>query len=242
MNPYKVDILAIGAHPDDVELGCGGTLAKLIGEGKKIAIVDLTQGELGTRGTTETRYEEAQKAKEILGVHFRENAKIQDGFIENTQENIQKVIQIIRKYQPEIVLSNAIEDRHPDHAKAQKLVSEGCFLSGLIKIETLFDGNSQTAWRPKQIFNYIQWKEIPPHFVVDISEVMDIKRKACLAYATQFYNPDSKEPQTPIATKDFLESITYRAQNLGRLAGCSYAEGFTTEKILGLKNFEGIIL
>lgn len=242
MNPYKVDILAIGAHPDDVELGCGGTIAKLISEGKKVAIVDLTQGELGTRGTAETRYDEAQKAKEILGIHFRENLKIKDGFIENTEDNLRKIVQVVRKYQPEIVFSNAIDDRHPDHAKGQKLVSNGCFLSGLIKIETLFGRQLQSAWRPKHIFNYIQWKEIEPHFVVDISGFMEKKVAACLAYSTQFYNPNTSEPETPIATKEFLESITYRAQNLGRLSGCAYAEGFTTEKTLALKNFDGIVL
>ena len=238
----KVDILAIGAHPDDVELGCGGTLAKLILEGKKAAIVDLTQGELGTRGTNITRAQEAASASEILGISARENLKMKDGFILNSEEYQMQIVKMIRKYQPEIVLANAVDDRHPDHAKAAKLVSDACFLSGLVKIETELDGENQKQWRPKQVFHYIQWKHIMPDFVVDISDFMDKKIEACLAYKTQFYDPDSKEPMTPIATKDFLESLTYRAQDLGRLSGVEFAEGFTTEKLLAFKNFDGIIL
>lgn len=238
----KVDILAIGAHPDDVELGCGGTLAKLISEGKKVAIVDLTQGELGTRGTNVTRAQEAASASEILGISARENLKMKDGFIHNSEEYQIQIVKMIRKYQPEIVLANAVDDRHPDHAKAAKLVSDACFLSGLVKIETELDGENQKQWRPKQVFHYIQWKHITPDFVIDISNFMEKKIEACLAYKTQFYDPDSKEPMTPIATKDFLESLTYRAQDLGRLSGVEFAEGFTTEKLLAFKNFDGIIL
>lgn len=238
----KVDILAIGAHPDDVELGCGGTLAKLISEGKKVAIVDLTQGELGTRGTNVTRAQEAASASEILGISARENLKMKDGFILNSEEYQIQIVKMIRKYQPEIVLANAIDDRHPDHAKAAKLVSDACFLSGLVKIETELDGEHQKQWRPKQVFHYIQWKHITPDFVIDISNFMEKKIEACLAYKTQFYDPNSKEPMTPIATKDFLESLTYRAQDLGRLSGVEFAEGFTTEKLLAFKNFDGIIL
>ena len=238
----KVDILAIGAHPDDVELGCGGTLAKLILEGKKAAIVDLTQGELGTRGTNITRAQEAASASEILGISARENLKMKDGFILNSEEYQIQIVKMIRKYQPEIVLANAVDDRHPDHAKAAKLVSDACFLSGLVKIETELDGEHQKQWRPKQVFHYIQWKHITPDFVIDISNFMEKKIEACLAYKTQFYDPDSKEPMTPIATKDFLESLTYRAQDLGRLSGVEFAEGFTTEKLLAFKNFDGIIL
>lgn len=237
----KTDILAIGAHPDDVELGCGGTLAKLIHEGKKVAIVDLTQGELGTRGTHITRAEEAENASEILGVSARENLKMKDGFLVNSEAYQMEIIKVIRKYQPEIVFCNAIDDRHPDHAKASKLVSDACFLSGLVKIETELDGQKQDFWRPKHVFHYIQWKNIEPDFVVDISEYLDVKIKACLAYKTQFYDPSSSEPMTPIATKDFLESLTYRAQDLGRLSGVSFAEGFTSERLLGLKNFDGIV-
>ena len=238
----KVDFLAIGAHPDDVELGCGGTIAKLINDGKTVAIVDLTQGELGTRGTNLTRAEEAANASKILGISARENLKLKDGFLNNTEEYQMEVVKMIRKYQPEIVLANAIDDRHPDHAKAAKLVSDACFLAGLIKIDTNLNGETQKAWRPKQIFNYIQWKNVTPDFVIDISDFMEKKIEACLAYKTQFYDPNSKEPMTPIATKEFLESLTYRAQDLGRLSGVAFAEGFTTEKLIAFKNFDGIVL
>ncbi|WP_144281767.1 bacillithiol biosynthesis deacetylase BshB1 [Chryseobacterium echinoideorum] len=238
----KIDILAIGAHPDDVELGCGGTLAKLISEGKTCAIVDLTKGELGTRGTEYTRKEEAEKAAEILGVAARENLGFKDGFLVNSEEYQLEIVKVIRKYRPDIVLSNAIDDRHPDHAKASKLVSDACFLSGLMKIETQLNESKQEVWRPKQIFNYIQWKNVEPEFVIDISEHLDKKLDACAAYRTQFYDANSEEPVTPIATKDFFESLTYRAQDLGRLSGVTYAEGFTSEKLIALKNFDGIVL
>ena len=238
----KVDILAIGAHPDDIELGCAGTLAKLISEGKKIAAVDLTRGELGTRGTDQTRKEEAGNAAKILGLSARENLEMKDGFLENSENYQMRIVKIIRKYQPNIVLANAIDDRHPDHAKAAKLVSDACFLSGLKKIETVVDSDFQEVWRPKQIYHYLQWKEIKPDFVIDISNFLEKKIEACMAYKTQFYDPKSQEPMTPIATKDFLESLTYRAQNLGRLSGVQYAEGFTTEKLMAFKNFDGIVL
>lgn len=238
----KVDILAIGAHPDDVELGCGGTLAKLISEGKTVAVVDLTQGELGTRGTNVTRAEEAAESTRIMGYVSRENLKMKDGFLVNSEEYQMQIVKMIRKYQPEIVFSNSIDDRHPDHAKASKLVSDACFLAGLIKIGTTLDDEIQKPWRPKHIFNYIQWKHITPAFVVDVSDFMPKKIEACLAYKTQFYDPNSDEPMTPIATKDFLESLTYRAQDLGRLSGVAFAEGFTTEKLIALKNFNGIVL
>lgn len=238
----KVDILAIGAHPDDVELGCGGTLAKLISEGKTVAVIDLTQGELGTRGTNVTRAEEAAESSRIMGYVSRENLKMKDGFLVNTEDYQMQIVKMIRKYQPEMVFANAIDDRHPDHAKASKLVSDACFLSGLVKIETTLNNESQKAWRPKHIFNYIQWKNITPAFVIDVSDFMEKKIEACLAYKTQFYDPNSTEPMTPIASKDFLESLTYRAQDLGRLSGVDFAEGFTTEKLIALKNFDGIIL
>ena len=237
----KVDVLAIGAHPDDVELGCGGTIAKLISEGKKVAILDLTQGELGTRGTNETRAIEAKNAGEILGISARENLKMRDGFLINSEEYQLRIIKAIRTYQPEIVFCNAVDDRHPDHAKAAKLASDACFLSGLIKIETEESGKKQEKWRPKQVFHYIQWKNLEPDFVIDISGFLDKKIESCLAYKTQFYDPTSTEPTTPISSKSFLDSITYRAQDLGRLAGVEHAEGFTTEKTLALKNFDGII-
>lgn len=238
----KVDILAVGAHPDDVELGCAGTILKLINEGKKVAIIDLTEGELGTRGTAETRRAETKLAMDILGVFERENLKMKDGFLSNSEEYQYRIIEMVRKYRPEIVLANAIDDRHPDHAKAAKLTSDACFLAGLPKVKTTLDGVEQEAWRPKHIFHYIQWKNILPDFVIDITDFMEKKVEACLAYKTQFYDPNSQEPVTPIATKDFLESLTYRAQDLGRLSGVAYAEGFTTEKMIALKNFDGIIL
>ena len=237
----KVDVLAIGAHPDDVELGCGGTIAKLISEGKKVAILDLTEGELGTRGTNETRAIEAKNAAEILGISARVNLKMKDGFLINSEEYQLRIIKAIRTYQPEIVFCNAVDDRHPDHAKAAKLASDACFLSGLIKIETEESGKKQEKWRPKQVFHYIQWKNLEPDFVIDISGFLDKKIESCLAYKTQFYDPTSTEPTTPISSKSFLDSITYRAQDLGRLAGVEHAEGFTTEKTLALKNFDGII-
>lgn len=237
----KCDILAIGAHPDDVELGCGGTIAKLISQGKKVVIVDLTEGELGTRGTAETRADEANAAAMLLGISARENLKMKDGFLNNSELYQIKIVEKIRKYQPEIVFANAIDDRHPDHAKGAKLVSDACFLAGLKKVETFDNKVLQEVWRPKHIFHYIQWKNIVPEFVIDITGFLDKKIEACLAYKTQFYNPESKEPVTPIATKDFLESLTYRAQDLGRLSGVEYAEGFTTEKLIALKNFDGIV-
>ena len=237
----KTDTLAIGAHPDDIELGCGGTIAKLIREGKTVGSVDLTQGELGTRGTNFTRAEEAAEASKILGISKRENLKMKDGFLLNSEEYQMQIVKMIRKYQPEIIFANAIDDRHPDHAKAAKLVSDACFLSGLVKIETVSEGENQKPWRPKQIFHYIQWKNVTPDFVFDISDFMEKKIEACLAYKTQFYDPNSTEPMTPIATKDFLESLTYRAQDLGRLSGVAFAEGFTTEKLLAFKNFDGIV-
>ena len=238
----KVDVLAIGAHPDDVELGCGGTISKLVAEGKVVAVLDLTRGELGTRGSAETRRLEAENGAKIMGVSTRENLDLPDGFLENIKEYQLKIVAAIRKYQPDIILANSIDDRHPDHAKACKLVSDSSFLSGLTKIETFLEGNLQEVWRPKYIFNYIQWKEVVPDFVIDISDYQDQKMKACMAYQSQFYDPNSTEPITPIATKDFQESLTYRAQNLGRLSGVAFAEGFTTEKLIALKNFDRILL
>ncbi|WP_417290143.1 bacillithiol biosynthesis deacetylase BshB1 [Corallibacter sp.] len=232
----KLDILAIGAHPDDVELGCGATIAKEIANGKKVGIIDLTRGELGTRGTAETRKEEAENAAKILGVSVRENLGFADGFFVNDKEHQLAIIKMIRKYQPEIVLCNAIDDRHIDHGKGSKLVSDACFLSGLIKIETSEDKKSQEPWRPKHVYHYIQWKHIEPDFVVDISEFIDVKMKAVMAYKTQFYNPDEKGPQTPISSKNFTDSINYRARDLGRLVGVEYAEGFTVERYVSVNS------
>ena len=232
----KLDILAFGAHPDDVELGCSGTIAKEISLGKKVGIIDLTRGELGTRGSVEIRNNESEAAAKILGISIRENLDMRDGFFLNDESHQLRIIEIIRKYKPEIVLCNAIDDRHIDHAKGSKLVSDACFLSGLVKIETSIDGIQQTAWRPKLVYHYIQWKNIEPDFVVDITGFIDIKEASILAYSSQFYNPNSEEPETPIATKNFLESIHNRSRELGRLIGTEYAEGFTVERYLAVNS------
>jgi len=237
----KLDILAIGAHPDDVELGAGATIAKEIAAGKKVGILDLTRGELGTRGSAEIRDREAKEAAKILGVHVRENLDFADGFFTNDKTHQLEVIKKIRKYRPEIVLCNAIDDRHIDHPKGSKLVSDACFLSGLRKIETEDEGRPQEAWRPKFVYHYIQWKNIEPDFVVDIDGFMQKKIGAVKAYGSQFYNPNSKEPISPIATKNFLDSITYRAQDLGRIIGVEYAEGFTTERYVAVESFFDLI-
>ena len=228
----KLDILAFGAHPDDVELGCSGTIAKEVSLGKKVGIIDLTRGELGTRGSVAIRNEESAKASEILGVTVRENLDMRDGFFVNDEAHQLKVIQAIRKYQPDVVLCNAITDRHIDHGKGSKLVSDACFLSGLIQIKTELNGEAQQAWRPKLVYHYIQWQTIEPDFAVDISGFMDKKMDSVLAYGSQFYDPNSKEPVTPITSKNFLNSVIYRAQDLGRLVGVEYAEGFTVERYL----------
>lgn len=232
----KLDILAFGAHPDDVELGCSGTLAKEIFLGKKVGIIDLTQGELGTRGSAKLRLEEAENARQILNAEIRENLGFADGFFKNDKEHQLEIIKIIRKYQPEIVLCNAITDRHIDHGKGSSLVSDACFLSGLRKIETEIEGKPQSAWRPKQVYHYIQWKNIEPDFVVDISGFIEKKIESVLAYKSQFYDANSNEPTTPISDKNFLDSVTYRARDLGRLIGVDFAEGFTTEKVVATKS------
>jgi bacillithiol biosynthesis deacetylase BshB1 len=226
----KLDILAIGAHPDDVELSCSGTIAKEISNGKKIGILDLTRGELGTRGTAETRDAEAEKAAEILGVSMRKNLEFSDGFFTNNTAHQLEIIKVIRKYRPDVILCNAIRDRHIDHGKGSQLVSDSCFLSGLKKIETICEGNTQKEWRPKLVYHYIQWYEIEPDVVVDITGFMDKKLACVKAYKTQFYDTKSKEPETPISSSNFFDSITYRARNLGRIIGTEHAEGFTVER------------
>lgn len=232
----KLDILAFGAHPDDVELGCGGTIAKEVALGKKVGIIDLTQGELGTRGSAEIRAVEAANAAKILGVSVRENLKFRDGFFTNDETHQLEIIKMIRKYQPEIVICNAIDDRHIDHGKGSKLVSDACFLSGLRKVETILNGEIQQEWRPKVVYHYIQWKNIEPDFVVDVSDYIQNKIDAVMAYGTQFYNPNSTEPISPIATKNFTESIEYRAKDLGRLVFVDYAEGFTVERYVAINS------
>ena len=236
----KLDILAFGAHPDDVELGCAGTILKEISLGKKVGIVDLTRGELGTRGSAEIRDQEANAAAKILGVVARENLEMRDGFFLNDEKHQLEIIKMLRKYQPEIVLCNAIDDRHIDHGKGSKLVSDACFLSGLMKIETELDGVQQKAWRPKLVYHYIQWKNIEPDFVVDITGFTDKKIESILAYSSQFYDPNSKEPESPISSKNFLESLNYRSRDLGRIAGVEHAEGFTVERHLAVNSLSDL--
>ena len=237
----KLDILAFGAHPDDIELGCGATIAKEVSLGKKVGIVDLTRGELGTRGSAELRMIEASNAAKILGVSVRENVGFADGFFTNDKKHQLEIIKMIRKYQPDIVLCNAIDDRHIDHEKGSKLVSDACFLSGLVKIETELEGKQQEKWRPKHVYHYIQWKNIAPDFVIDVTGFIHKKQAAVLAYSSQFYDPNSKEPESPITSKTFIESINYRSRDLGRLIGVEYAEGFTSERYVAAENLSKLI-
>jgi N-acetylglucosamine malate deacetylase 1 len=236
----KLDILAFGAHPDDVELGCAGTILKEVALGKKVGIVDLTRGELGTRGSAEIRDKEAAAAAAILGVAVRENLGFRDGFFVNDEAHQLEIIKMIRKYQPEIVLCNAIDDRHIDHAKGTQLVSDACFLSGLMRIPTSLDSEEQKAWRPKVVYHYMQWKNIVPDFVVDITGYVEQKTAAILAYSSQFYDPNSKEPESPISSKNFLESLNYRSRDLGRLTGLEHAEGFTTERYVAVNSLSDL--
>ena len=237
----KVDILAIGAHPDDVELSCAGTLAKEINAGKTVAILDLTKGELGTRGNAAIREKEAANAADILGVDARFNLGFADGFFQNDRAHQEKLITYIRHLQPEMVLCNAVEDRHPDHGRAAALVAESCFLSGLKKIESSFEGHKQQHWRPKQLYHYIQWNNDTPDFVVDVSAQMELKLEVVKAYSSQFYIPNSTEPETPISTENFLNSIRYRAADLGRLIGVDYAEGFTASRLIGVDSISDLV-
>lgn len=237
----KLDILVFGAHPDDVELSCGATIAKEISLGRKVGIVDLTRGELGTRGSAELRDEEAAHAAEVLGVQVRENLRFRDGFFVNDEAHQLEVIKMIRKYRPDVVICNAVDDRHIDHGKGSKLVSDASFLSGLIKIHTQLDGTEQDAWRPKQVYHYIQWKNLVPDFVVDVTGFMDKKVESLMAYKSQFYDPNSTEPVTPIATKNFKDSILYRAADLGRLINTEYAEGFMVERYVAVNTLADLI-
>ncbi len=237
----KLDILAFGVHPDDVELACAGTLMIEIANGKKVGIIDLTRGELGTRGTAETRKAEAAAAAEIIGVHVRENLGMRDGFFNNDEEHQLQVIKKIRQYQPEIVICNAVEDRHPDHGRSSKLVSDACFYAGLRKIETSVDGAEQTAWRPKYVFHYIQDRYLEPDFIFDISSVFDRKLKSIQAYATQFNSEGNGEPQTYISTPTYFETIIARHRMFGKRIGVEYGEGFITEKRIGINSFDAFI-
>ena len=240
----KVDILAIGVHPDDVELGCSGVLINEINAGKKAAILDLTQGELGTRGRIDTRYEEAANAAAIIGVAARENLKFRDGFFVNDEAHQLKMIQAIRKFQPEIVFGNVLDDRHPDHGRAGHLIAESCFLAGLSKIETLDEhGNPQQKWRPKYVLHYIQDWYHEPDVLIDISDVFEQKMKSVEAYRTQFFsNEKDGEPSTYISTPDFLESIIGRARLFGKRIGVKYAEGFISEKKIGIRSLDALVM
>ncbi len=238
----KLDILAFGVHPDDIELSCSGVLLVEKLRGKKTGVVDLTRGELGTRGTAETREIEAANSAKILQLDARENLGLADGFFKNNEEHQRKVIIAIRKYQPEIILCNAPEDRHPDHGRSAQLVEDAAFLSGLRKIETYDDeGKIQEAWKPKYVFHYIQDRYLQPDFVIDITHVMGQKIESIKAFSTQFYNPGLNEPQTYISTPDFLDSIIYRSKMMGKMIGVKYAEGFISKKMIGMRSFDALI-
>lgn len=242
MTAPKLHILAIAAHPDDVELGCAGTLIKHARRGQAVGIVDLTEGELGTRGSVADRYQEAAHAALIMGVSVRENLRLRDGFFKNDEEHQLKVIQAIRKFRPEIVITNAPEDRHPDHGRGHVLVHDACFLAGLRKIETSdADGNLQEAWRPKRVFSMIQDRQLEPTFIVDISESFDTKMQSILAYTSQFYNQHSDEPITYIATSNFTEQIRFRDSLLGKRIGREYGEAFISVNIPGLDSLDSLV-
>lgn len=233
----KVDILVFAVHPDDAELGCSGTLAKEIAAGKKVAIVDLTQGELGTRGSGPLRLKEAEAAAKILKLSARENLGFRDGFFVNDEAHKMAVIKMVRKYQPELIIMNAPEDRHPDHGRASKLCTEAVFLSGLRRIETKDeDGELQEPWRPNNVFHYIQDRNLTPDVVVDISDFWDTKIESVLAFKSQFYDPDSEEPESYISTPDFLEYVKARALEHGHQIGVRYGEGFIKSKWLGVNS------
>lgn len=232
----KLDILVFAVHPDDAELGCSGTILKHIALGKKVGIVDFTRGELGTRGTAETRDEEAAESAKILGLHTRENLRFKDGFFKNDETHQLEVIKMVRKYQPEIILTNALYDRHPDHARAGDLANDAIFLSGLIKIETKLDGIVQSAWRPRLVLQYIQDRYIQPDIIIDITDFIEQKEQAIRAFKTQFDSSDNKEPQTYISSPEFLDSVTGRAREFGKQIGVKYGEGFTSRKLLGVEN------
>tara|TARA_B100000795_G_C22664952_1_gene385605 strand:+ start:11 stop:736 length:726 start_codon:yes stop_codon:yes gene_type:complete len=238
----KIDILAIGVHPDDIELGCAGTIVKHIGLGFSVGALDLTQGELGTRGTPELRLQEAVAAAVIMDLKFRENLNFEDGFVSADNKEYQmELIKRIRKYQPKIVLCNAVRDRHPDHSRASSLVSNACFLAGLPKVKTVYQDDEQVAWRPKQVLHYIQWNPIKPDFVIDISKQIETKVLAVKAYKSQFFNSNSDEKTTPISSQQFIDSVSNRASDLGMLIDVDFAEGFTSDKLIGLDNLDSLL-
>jgi bacillithiol biosynthesis deacetylase BshB1 len=238
----KLNIIAFGVHPDDVELCCSGVLMMEIKKGKKAGIIDLTRGEMGTRGTAETRKAESARASAIMEIHLRENLEMRDCFFKNDEAHQLLVIQKIRQYQPEVVFCNAVEDRHPDHARAAQLVKDSCFLSGLRKVQTHLDGMEQEAWRPKMVIHYIQDRYLHPDFVVDISSVYERKMQAVKAYETQFYNPDLNEPETYISSASFMDSIVYRNKMYGRMIGVDYAEGFMSEQMTGIRSLDDLVM
>lgn len=237
----KIDILAIGVHPDDVELSCSGTLLSHIAQGKTVGLLDLTRGELGTRGTAEIRDQEAAHSAQLMGAAFRKNLNMADGFFQYTPENIRKIAQVIRTHQPEIVLANAISDRHPDHGRAAKLTADACFYAGLSKIETLDEaGQPQARWRPTAVYHYIQDHNLRPDFVVDISPFLERKLELIKAFRSQFYVPDAveyaQELSSPISGKDFFEFVIAKGRSFGRESGFEYAEGFIAARTVGVSN------
>ncbi len=237
----EINILAFGAHPDDVEISCSGTLLKHIAMGKTVGIIDLTQGELGTRGSAPLRLQEAEAARQLLGVSTRENLAMMDGFFEVNQENKLKVVEMIRKYRPQLVLANSIHDRHPDHGRASQLVSEACFLSGLPKVETELNGIAQEAWRPSAVYHYIQDRYIRPDVVFDVTPFMEKKIESIQAYSSQFFDPKSDAPETPISRSDFFDFLRSRAKEFGRPIGAEYGEGFTAERYVGAQSFFDLV-
>lgn len=237
----KLDILVFAVHPDDAELGCSGTILKHIAEGKKVGIVDFTRGELGTRGSAEIRDQEAADSAKVLGLHARENLRFRDGFFSNDEAHQLEIIRMIRKYRPEIVLANALDDRHPDHGRAGDLANDACFLSGLARISTQLDGNEQEAWRPALMLQYIQDRYIRPDIIIDITPYMETKIASIKAFKTQFFNPDEGGPETYISSPDFFESVIGRAREFGKSIGTTYAEGFTSRKLLGVDNLFNLL-
>jgi len=232
----KLDILVLAAHPDDAEISCGGTIAKHVSLGFKVGVVDLTRGELGTRGTASIRDQEAAESSKILGLTIRENLGLRDGFFKNTEEDQLKVVSAVRQYQPEIVLTNAIHDRHPDHGRASDLVYEACFLSGLTKVETRENGKPQAAWRPKSVYHFVQSQYIQPDFVVDVSDFWEKKIESLCAFKSQFYDPQSKEPETFISNPGFMKLIEARGHEMGYAIGAKYGEGYTVRNFIGVNN------
>lgn len=236
----KLDILVLAAHPDDAELGCGGVIAKHVALGHRVGIIDFTRGELGTRGTVQTRDAEAQASSKILGLSVRENLNFKDSFFTNDEHHQREVAMVIRKYQPEIVLANATYDRHPDHGKGAGLSFDSCFISGLIKVETTHEGKPQLPWRPRSLYHFIQSQYIQPDFIVDISEHWDTKMESVKAYKTQFYDPQSKEPATYISNPSFMKMLESRAQEYGHAIGVKFGEGFTVRRSIGVDNLFSI--